>query len=56
MYGAQGAVAFFRSEWASSQHLYPDILMELSSSLAHGIFRKPAKGQVSYTECYSSYM
>ena len=46
MHGAQGAVAFFRTAWAPSQHLYPDVLMQLSSSLTSGVFRKPAKGQV----------
>jgi hypothetical protein len=54
MHGAQGAVAFFRTAWASNQKPQPDVIMELSSSLAAGIFRKPAKGQVrGCCECYN---
>lgn len=54
MHGAQGAVAFFRTAWANSQKPQPDVIMEMSSSLAAGIFRKPAKGQVrGCCECYN---
>ena len=36
----EGALAFFRTRLASDRYMYPDVLLQMSTSLIGGIFRK----------------
>jgi len=38
--GPQGALAFFRTRYADPSKLYPDIYMQMSSSLMGGVFKR----------------
>lgn len=51
----EGALAFFRTRLASNRYMYPDVLLQMSTSLIGGIFRKlwNVKGEV-FESLYSS--
>ncbi|KAK2156357.1 hypothetical protein LSH36_215g00002 [Paralvinella palmiformis] len=51
----EGAIAFFRTRLATDKYLYPDVLLQMSTSLVGGIFRKlwNVRGEV-FESLYSS--